>query len=228
MRNRLAVYFVPEDDSPLGIFGGRLLGRLPRAGTPVERASFPGPRGRGFERSAEKAGRYGFHATLVAPFVPRVSEKTVANALKEFSKTRETIRMPGLAPKIMPGRFAALVPGDAVPESLGKLEKALVETMDEFRDKSVPPKDRGPLTERQKILMKKWGYPRVLGEFRFHLTLAGDVDENFFRLVGELMTPAVLEPFAIDSLSLSREDPDGIFRLVGSFRLGLPETGESG
>jgi len=60
---RYAIYFVPADDSPLGVFGARLFGRWPD-GTPEPDTLAVPER----EERTRRVARYGFHATLKAPF----------------------------------------------------------------------------------------------------------------------------------------------------------------
>jgi hypothetical protein len=70
--------------------------------------------------------------------------------------------------------FLALVPV-AQPEELTNLAGRVVEDFDRFRA-PLDPKDRAkrlraPLTDRQIKLLDKFGYPYVLEQFKFHLTL---------------------------------------------------------
>jgi hypothetical protein len=76
----------------------------------------------------------------------------------------------------------------------------------------------GGLTPAQDALLLRWGYPYVMEEFRFHITLTGK------RPKGELpgikaalegrLGPLVPRPYVIDALSLMGEDEMGRFHLI--------------
>jgi hypothetical protein len=66
------------------------------------------------------------------------------------------------------------VPGAEAP-GLHALAAEVVERFDDFRAPMTRAElarhDHASLTPRQRELLKRWGYPYVLDEFRFHLTL---------------------------------------------------------
>jgi hypothetical protein len=125
------------------------------------------------------ARRYGFHGTLKAPFHladGRTPEELDA-ALAQFAKARERVMVPRLRVARL-GRFFALIPG-AEAAGLYALADEAVTAFDGFR---APPTEaelarRHPasLTPRQRELLKAWGYPYVLDEFRFHLTVTDQI-----------------------------------------------------
>ncbi|MCL2581729.1 MAG: DUF1045 domain-containing protein [Streptosporangiales bacterium] len=129
------------------------------------------------------ARRYGFHATLKAPF--RLARgRTAAEldaAVARFAAGRAAARIPRLSLACLGAGFYALVPGDDAP-GLRALAAETVTAFDAFR---APPTAaetarRHPerLSERQRELLAAWGYPYVLNEFRFHLTLTDPVPRN--------------------------------------------------
>jgi hypothetical protein len=121
------------------------------------------------------ARRYGFHATLKAPF--RLAEgRTPAEldaTLAGFAASHAGALVPRLSLDCL-GGFYALVPG-AKAEGLHALADEVVTAFDAFRAPSTEAEiaRRHPesLTQRQRELLKTWGYPYVLDEFQFHLTL---------------------------------------------------------
>ncbi|OHV50057.1 MULTISPECIES: DUF1045 domain-containing protein [unclassified Pseudofrankia] len=121
------------------------------------------------------ARRYGFHATLKAPF--RLAEgrtpEDLDDALARFAAGRAAVMIPRLSLTRL-GDFFALVPGAEAAE-LYALAEAVVTGFDGFRapatEAELARRRPASLTPRQRELLRAWGYPYVLDEFRFHLTL---------------------------------------------------------
>ena len=62
-----------------------------------------------------------------------------------------------------------------------------------------------------------WGYPYVMEEFQFHMTLTGrikDPDEPILQSIRQYFAPSIPAPFELDSLTLVGEDRDGLFHTV--------------
>lgn len=224
---RYAIYFAPEDASALGRFGWTWLGRHPTEVEPVDPTVPPGfDRGRFLDIIAEPR-RYGFHATLKAPF--RLAEGRSAAelgaALGSFAADQAPFTLPALQLASL-DRFLALRLASPCP-ALAALAAQTVRHFDPFR---APPDEEetrrrlaNPLTEHQKHLLHAWGYPYVLEEWRFHMTLTGPLEEDSRRRVAAVLQPLVTglapaEPFA--SISLF-EQPEGsrLFRMIDRFAL---------
>lgn len=121
------------------------------------------------------ARRYGFHATLKAPFrlaEDRTPEELDA-AVARFAATTPAAVVPQLTLARL-GGFFALVPGAEAP-GLHALADQAVTAFDDFRapatEAELARRRQAPLTPRQRELLDTWGYPYVLDEFGFHLTL---------------------------------------------------------
>jgi hypothetical protein len=121
------------------------------------------------------ARRYGFHATLKAPF-PLAEGRTPAElyaALAGFAASHAGALVPRLSLECLSG-FYALVPG-AEAAGLHALADEVVTEFDAFRapatEAEIARRRPESLTPRQRELLKAWGYPYVLDEFFFHLTL---------------------------------------------------------
>jgi len=128
------------------------------------------------------ARRYGFHGTLKAPFYlaeGRTAEELEA-AVARFAAAHAGAVIPRLSLACM-GAFFALVPGAEAP-GLYALADEVVRAFDRFRapttDAELARRFRGSLTPRQRELLGAWGYPYVLDEFRFHLTLTERIPEE--------------------------------------------------
>lgn len=121
------------------------------------------------------ARRYGCHATLVAPFrlAAAHTEAQLQAAAAAFAAGRAPVMIPGPRPAAL-GGFRVLLPsGDH--DGLNALGAAAVRQFDGFRaplnEADVRRRRAERLTSRQRELFDRWGYPHVLDEFRFHLTL---------------------------------------------------------
>ncbi|MGM7671588.1 DUF1045 domain-containing protein [Microbacterium sp. A93] len=126
------------------------------------------------------ARRYGFHATLKAPFelASDVTISDLAAAVSAFASTRRSIVLPDLRAASI-GSFRALVlGGDAVETNA--LAADVVRTFEPFRapltDSDIARRRPERLTPRQREILHEYGYPFALDEFRFHLTLTDALD----------------------------------------------------
>ncbi|MCL5775666.1 DUF1045 domain-containing protein [Limibaculum sp. FT325] len=217
---RYAVYWAPPAGSELAQAGARWLGWDAEA----RRAAAPegGP-------LAAVPGRYGFHATLKAPF--RLREGMPASALD----TAVAALAGRLAPAAAPGLaadaglgFVALRPTGPCP-TLDAVAASCVTGLDRFR---APP---GPaemarrraegLDARGEALLARWGYPRVLDGFQFHVTLTGPVAgaeaELAVARAQARFAPLLAPRFVLDALCLFGEPGAGQpFHLLRRHALG--------
>ncbi len=121
------------------------------------------------------ARRYGFHATLKAPFALAADHSLdeLEQGVAAFAAAHRAVVIPQLALTRIDA-FFALVPGSSA-EPLLALADEIVTTFDEFR--SAPDaadlrrRNVAGMTDRQRELFELWGYPYVLDQFRFHLTV---------------------------------------------------------
>lgn len=121
------------------------------------------------------ARRYGFHATLKAPFrlVEGRSETDLRTAVDSFAAERPPVLLPALRPVALDDFRALSAHGDET--QIRMLADAAVLTFDDFRAEpdAADIRRRRPetLSPRQRELFEQWGYPYVFEQFRFHLTL---------------------------------------------------------
>jgi putative phosphonate metabolism protein len=128
------------------------------------------------------ARRYGFHATVKAPF--RLAEGRTPTeldaALARFAAGHAGAVVPRLSLARL-GGFFALVPGAEAAE-LHALADEVVTGFDGFRapatEAELARRFPASLTARQRELLNAWGYPYVLDEFRFHLTLTDRIPDG--------------------------------------------------
>ncbi|MFQ6547076.1 DUF1045 domain-containing protein [Aestuariibius sp. 2305UL40-4] len=216
---RFAIYVVPEGD--LYRYGADWLGWDSVTGAealPPDMPGLPAPAA----DLKERPRKYGFHGTIKPP-MRLADSKTPADlqtALAAFCERRAPVNCGRLTVRRL-GRFIAIVPDASVP-ALSDLAARTVEALDDFR---MPPSDtelarrRGSgLTARQDELLLTWGYPYVMEEFRFHLTLTGplvpDQAESIRAVLAEHFAPVLSDPFVIRSLALMGEDAEGRFHLI--------------
>ena len=177
MAARYALYFAPLDDRPLWDFGSATIGWDAETAT-EHPARPPAPAlAPGWTEATAEPRRYGFHATLKAPFA--LAEGTSAEALlaaaEAFAARPRPVPQLRLKVRILAG-FVALVP-EGPSSDLAALAAACVREFDRFRAPLTPAERarRAPerLSQRQVESLDRWGYPFVFEEFRFHMTLTG-------------------------------------------------------
>jgi putative phosphonate metabolism protein len=223
---RHAIYFAPPQGSALARFGADWLGWDAAAGERREGFAVPGlPLQR--EALVEAPRRYGFHATLKAPF--RLSDGHGEGDLDAAARSvaagcgRFELRLQVAAV----GGFLALVPDEA-PPALAALEEAVVTGLDAFR----APGDAAEIVRRRMVgldaveeeNLRRWGYPYVLRRFRFHMTLTGPLPPEARAAVRAALEPALsvvlAQPVPVAEICRFAEGGDGAFRLVRRFPLG--------
>ena len=223
--HRYAVYFTPPD-GPLADFGARWLGwdiGHGRAQPHPDIAGLPLP----ISDITEAPRRYGLHATLKPPFqLARGQDvQTLQTQLGALAAQISPIRLPRLK-LVALGRFLALVPGEPVPE-LPKLANRLVRELDRFRrpshERDLAARRKPHLTPSQDSNLMRWGYPYVMEDFRFHITLTGRLSTHDVAttqgVLAPLLADVVPEPFPVCSVTLAGECDYGFFHQICRFTL---------
>lgn len=217
---RYAVFYTPPRSSALAEFGKRWLGYDIEAG--VDYAQMAPAAELGPAITAEPR-RYGFHATLKAPFslAEGADEAALCTAFDRYAASRRgVVSAPMVVGKL--GPFLALVPSEP-SQRLDTLAADIVRQFDRFRAPltEAERERRRPeaLTQTQRSYLEAWGYPYVFDEFRFHMTLTGPLEREKRDRVAETLRglAAVFagEPLVVDALSLVRQpDPDSRFTVI--------------
>jgi putative phosphonate metabolism protein len=214
---RYALYFTPPSSDPLLKVAANWLGRNAFSGQPVRAPLIRDLAHEAFERLVEAPRRYGFHATLKPPFhlAEGLEERELLSDLMHFASSIEPFEIPRLEIGCIDG-FFALVPDAPIPE-LNQLANDLVVAFDRFR---APPSEqeiarRRPerLSQAQRDNLKRWGYPYVFEDFRFHMTLTGQVPEHerdkVEQLVRDFIEPVLEEPVEVNNIALFTEAEPG-------------------
>lgn len=224
MFTRYALYFTPTPTSPLAQFGAAWLGwdsaraqlipHLEVAGIDLPQVSAT-PR------------KYGFHATIKPPF--RLAEGVTLDALQStlqtFAATVAPVTLEGLEPRAL-GQFLALCPTREVAP-LQAFAGHVVAHFDHFRaplnEAELAKRRAARLTDAQEQLLQRWGYPYVMDEFRYHMTLTGRLDPETLSAAQHAAATALadvaLSPFVIDGLTLLGERADKHFEQIERYTL---------
>jgi putative phosphonate metabolism protein len=179
---RHAIYFTPPPDSPLARFGAGVLGYDCFERVDVPHRPIDGLDPVLLARATVEPRRYGFHATLVAPFrlAPGIDGEQLIKAFSAFAASRTPVAAGPLRVAAI-GRFVALIPVEPYP-AIEDFAGACVEAFHDFRA-PLDAADRtrrlaSGLSARQAELLERWGYPYVYDEFRFHMTLTGPIADD--------------------------------------------------
>lgn len=222
---RYAIYFTPAN-SPFAQFGASWLGWDAVAGKACAHPDI-GTLPVVLSEITKRPRKYGFHATLKPPFplAEGVSEDELRQATADLSRQFNKISLDGLQVSRM-GRSLVLMPTGHL-EDLNHLASELVQKLDRFRrppSKAELARRRKPnLSERELELLERWGYPYVLDEFRFHMTLSGPLPDKHIDAIKTALTAAISphlpQTLIISGISLVGERPDGMFQLIDTFSL---------
>jgi putative phosphonate metabolism protein len=220
--SRYALYHLPSAD-PLASFAARWLGWDPVSGretvwdTPM--SGLPRPL-RELTRAARK---YGFHATLKAPFrlAPGASLDDLRGACRQIASAQPSVLVPHLSLTRIGGFLALTADGDQ--SGLSALAAACVSGLDHLRAPlsadEISRRRPDTLTPQQRTLLLDWGYPYVMEQFRFHMTLTGDLPaveaEQTVQALLPLVAPMVQHPYRLSDICLMGEDAEtGRFHMV--------------
>jgi putative phosphonate metabolism protein len=168
---RLAIYWAPEVDDPLHAAASLWLGRDAETGEALPQDALPGV---DIAEITADPRSYGFHATLKPPFRLAASYEAARADAAALAARTAPFDLPPLAMMDL-GGFLALRESAPCP-ALQALADACVTVLDTHR---APPSDaeiarRRPerLSESQREMLSRWGYPYVFADWQFHLTLS--------------------------------------------------------
>lgn len=170
--------------------------------------------------------KYGFHGTLKPPF-RLIDTRTIAQLDRATSSLAASLRpavCDGLELMTL-GRFLALIPLGGT-KALQRVAQACVCGLDDFRrpaeESELARRRSAGLSARQEVLLERWGYPYVLEEFRFHLTLSGGLPKEESPVWIERVKcflPDLPSSFVLDQIALCGEREDGRFEMLHRYTL---------
>ncbi len=167
----------------------------------------------------EKPRKYGFHGTMKPPFrlADGHNEQALMAAFAELCAASKPVRLDGLEVSRL-GRFLALTAtGDT--GALSALAANVVRNLDRFRafptEAEIAKRQKARLTLSQEANLQNWGYPYVLDDFRFHMTLTENLPveraEVLRKILAGMLVNTLPKPFVISSLTLAGENKRGRF-----------------
>ena len=222
---RYAIYYAPPPGR-FADFTASWLGWDPVTGQPAPRPDIAGlPRS--IADLTQAPQKYGFHGTLKAPFrlADGVPEAQLLSACAELADGLAPVEI-GAMKVARIGGFVAVVP--AVESSaLAAFAMTIVRDLDPLRAplnaREIAKRNPDRLNDRQRANLMTWGYPHLMEDFHFHLTLTGnlppDEAETVVDVLGPIILPMIETPFVIRDICLFGEDDAGRFHLMQRYAL---------
>jgi putative phosphonate metabolism protein len=225
---RYAVYFTADPGSPLARFGASIIGYDADTGRDVPHLALSAAPPAELASVTQAPRRYGFHATLVAPFQLNSdnSEDQLCRTIEEFGEVTEAALLGQLEVSTLSG-FIALTPRET-SVVVDRLAARCVEFFDRYRAPlsahDLARRSAGDLSARQRQNLERWGYPYVFDDFRFHMTLTERLAPNdrprFHEALSEAFRPIADLSHRIEAMSLMRQrDPDSRFEVIARGKL---------
>lgn len=227
---RYAIYYAPPRGSDVWRVAQVWLGRDCESDAALDQPALKGWSASEISEVTQSPRHYGFHATLKAPFrlAPAYSPRDLYDALGAFAVRQHPFLAPRLKVSAI-GPFLALTLS-APSSAMQALADSAVTALDHLRappsDGEVERRRTGDLTPRQQELLRSWGYPYVLDQFRFHMTLTGPITDDSRRAalqtkLAALFRPVLTEPVPVGEVCLySQDSKEAPFRLVERFGFG--------
>jgi hypothetical protein len=207
MSARYAIYYAPEQGSPLDVFGRTWFDETKNA-DPKSLGNLSPERLRAL---SEATRRYGFHGTLKPPFSlnPSSSVESLLAAARVFARSLSPIEIPPLELAII-GKFIALTP-TTQSAALEKLSAACVRAFEAYRvplsAEQLENYKQNKLTVHQEQMLDHWGYPYVMEEFRFHMSVTDRIDdakerEEIMEVLEKLAGPVLAKAVPVRELTV--------------------------
>ena len=230
---RYAVYYAPHQDSAWWRFGSSWLGRDAVTNAAVTRPVPPElaaqtPDAGYLARITVAPRRYGFHATLKAPFRLKAGY-TARDVYLQAGNLAQSLMAAALPPVqlcVIDGFVALSFPREGSDGSdsgsvlnapaVNALAAQCVSAFDNLRArpdaKELARRHAAGLTPRQANLLAEWGYPYVFQEFRFHMTLTNHLPSGEQRTIIDALAPVVAalntQPLSLDALAIYYQPAD--------------------
>ncbi len=222
---RFAIYYAPSPNSKLAEFGRIWFGNHV---TENEDVRIFGLDQNLVAHITEKPARYGLHATLKAPF--QIAEgfefKQLLKHAKRFAQNRKSFSL-GKLKQTWFGNTMTLVP-EGSNHQVNQFASQCVLGFEDFRA-PLTMKERtrrleANLNLHQRLMLEELGYPYVLSEFQFHITLTASLSEEDKEVVLPKLSPVLEhvceEPCLIDNIAIAGDPGNGKpFQIIEQFAL---------
>lgn len=228
MAHRYALYLAPPRESDLHEFASHWLGRDAVTGEELEQPFVEHVPADKLREITASPRRYGFHGTIKPPF--RLAQGREPD---EFHRAARIFAAawPRMDLKLQVQSlrgFLALMLAEP-SEDLDAFAAACVRDFEPFRaplhPEEMEARKRAQLTPRQLAHLEDFGYPYVMEDFVFHMTLTDKLQTNIHdRVLTELCArtrPLVAEPLRADALCVFEEpEPEAPLLLTARYPLG--------
>lgn len=222
---RYALYFTPPKDDPLNGLASRWLGRDAYTGETFAASSYGEVNAEEQHAVTADPRRYGFHATLKAPFelAASVTENDLMEIAGDFAARTAPFSISELVLGQL-GHFFALVPANLYSE-LQDFSASVVRAFEPLRAaltaSDIARRKPEELTEAHRANLLRWGYPYVMDEFRFHMTLTGPVEAErqpaISAVLRETFAAHIGRPLSVSGLAIFVEETRGAPFIVRSW-----------
>lgn len=227
---RYAVYFSPSEHDALSHAAAEWLGRDAFSGDTVPRPDVDGMERGALDALLSDPRRYGFHATLKAPFelADGCDESDLMAAFAAFCAQNSPFDIPRVIVSQL-GPFFAIVPDQLYPQ-LQDFAASVVRDFEPFRaplsEADIARRKPERLSDSQRENLMRWGYHHVMDDFRFHMTLTGPAQPDIAPLLQSVLSARfaafVDRPLTVSGLGLFVEPERGAPFTVKSW---LPLSG---
>ncbi len=217
---RYALYFAPRFDSPWHAVWSAWLGRCALTSEGLAQPPVGGLTHEQIASFTEDPRRYGLHATLKAPFrlAAGVELSDLQTCVAQVCARHYAFDFGSMEVALI-GDFLALVPIQP-SAALHALADDCVIAADQLRDpltKAELERRRSKgLTVREDALLQRWGYPHVLDQFRFHISLTGGLGGASAAQVAAVrgaaerqLTALQKQPLPMDAICIFQEPQPG-------------------
>jgi hypothetical protein len=229
---RYALYLAPPTETELWRFGCDVIGRDAMTGASCDGFAPEGRSPNSWRSMTSEPRRYGFHATLKAPFRLRADLDVadlidnVAEFASKFAPFDAGVLNVGAITTGDGRAFVVLRPQGALTE-LRSFEASVVRMLDPMRapltEGERKRRKSARLTPRQAYYLDAWGYPYVLDEFRPHFTLTNAISDAARvarALEWEFSLRVASHALRVYALTLFAEsEPGGEFNILRRFPL---------
>ena len=211
---RAALYWAPPPGDQLANAGKTWLGRDAEGNLAMAQPPIPG-----IAEATEAPRGYGFHATLRPPMRLATGWAEFCAAAEAVARSTRPFDLPALEVAEISG-FLALRETTPCP-ALQALADSCVRMTEPHR---LPPDPRElarrraqHLTPRQEQMLQRWGYPYVMAEWRFHMTLTrrlAPAEMAVFRKAAEDHFAGTLAARPIEEIAIFTQAAQGAPFLV--------------
>lgn len=235
---RYAIYYAPSRDGELWKNGTTWLGRDPITQETLPQPSVPGISQEQIRALTSQPRRYGFHATLKAPFAlaHSTSLSDLKDAVRRICQNTEVFPMPRLVVKLHNSTLSLVVAQRGHSDQINTLCKNCVTDLHSLaaplpESEIARQRRKSVLSDIQDKYLLEWGYPHVFDQFEFHMTVTNklkgtsEATQHALKTMAEiLLLPEenpLQESFLFDQIAIFAEPTEGSdFVLVESFKLG--------